>query len=285
MLRRLWLLAIALCAAAVCAGTAEHFQVGGQWCFVEAPAGKARSRAIVLIHGNGETVGPETSSWERNPGTRFLMDRLLEAGFLVAQSNATAVPSNGMWGNAGTQEAVLALMTYLRDNRGVTSFDALALSAGNVTLLNLALAGKARFFHAVLTAPVISLASLYRCPGGFDRVTQISGAFRFSPAHACPGDPRQDPEFLRRTQGYDPLRTIAEDSRALSKMAGTRFLACYEEDDPKVPPAENILALRDQFHQWKVPLRTWFLPGAATHGSKEMFEGCTPEIIKFLRQE
>jgi hypothetical protein len=210
------------------------------------------------------------------------MDRLLAAGYLVAQSNAAALPSNGMWGNPATQQAVMALMGYLRANRGVTAFDAIALSAGNLTLLNLALSGEANFGHAVLTAPVISLVSLYRCPGGFERVNGISAAFGFTPARACPGDPEHDPEFLRRTAASDPLRVIDGKRSLLTRLAGTRWLSCYEEKDPKVPPPENILALQDRFREAKIPLRTWALPNTASHGSREMFEGCVPEILDLL---
>ncbi len=91
----------------------ERFEIAGDWCFVKR-SGAALDRAIIILHGNGEVVGAEGSSWETRKDENRLMEALAEAGFLVAQSNAGAVPGNGMWGNRRTLRAVLALVDRLR---------------------------------------------------------------------------------------------------------------------------------------------------------------------------
>lgn len=97
--------------AGASAAETVRVQVAGEWCFIKTPEGRARSgEAVVLIHGNGETVDERSSSWEKAPGSQRLMDALLESGYMLAQSNHGATPQNGMWGNAKTQTSVLALI-------------------------------------------------------------------------------------------------------------------------------------------------------------------------------
>ncbi|MCZ2151612.1 MAG: hypothetical protein LC126_28040 [Bryobacterales bacterium] len=80
------------------------------------------------------------------------MARLRAAGFLLAQSNHTAIPGNGMWGNAAAQAAVLSLIGYVREKYQPRRIHAIAAPAGNVTLLNLALDRKVAFRSAMLMA-------------------------------------------------------------------------------------------------------------------------------------
>src|SRR6185437_15173105 len=94
-------------------GDTLRFQIDGDWCFVKRPH-TATDRAIVIIHGNGEVVERNGSSWEARRDQNSLLEELVAAGFIVAQSNAAAVPGNGMWGNAATQRAVLGLIGHLR---------------------------------------------------------------------------------------------------------------------------------------------------------------------------
>jgi pimeloyl-ACP methyl ester carboxylesterase len=235
---------VALTVPTARAAETERLQVGGEWCFIKTPASEARhGEAVILIHGNGETVESDSSSWERLKWATELMDALLEGGFLLAQSNHSAIPGNGMWGNTATQESVLALMDHLRTTRGIRTFHAVAMSAGNLTLLNLLLDGKARFQSAVLIAPGLSLESAYRCPAGFDRVSGIARAFDFRPAHGCPGDPEGDEAFRRATAHHDPLRKAREmaPSALATALSGTRWMALYDRGDPKALPEENLL--------------------------------------------
>ncbi len=281
-LKSLIVAAVYLLTAFPLAAAVERLQIAGEWCFIETPDGRTPVGAIVLMHGNGETVGPETSSWQSNAGERLLMNKLLEAGYLLAQSNAAATPANGMWGNTETERTVLALVDYLRQKRGVAVFDAIGISAGNVTLLNLELEGRIRFQHAVLVAPVISLVSLYRCPAGSDRVTGISVAFGFTPAGPCPGKPETDTAFQKATAGHDPLRTVQQSPDSIHGLTSTAWMACYEEHDAKVPPPENILKLNDAFQAAGIPVPAYVLAGASGHTSKEMLEGCAARVVPFL---
>src|SRR5690348_10603968 len=122
----------------------KHLQVGGEWCFIGVP-GRNSNRAVMILDGNGTTVGATSSSWEKNAACAALSQAMLDAGFVVAQSNRTGNPDNGMWGNPASQQAVLALMTLLRHDYGINRFSAITVSAGSVTLLNLLLDGKCEF--------------------------------------------------------------------------------------------------------------------------------------------
>src|SRR5262245_43056353 len=73
----------------------KHLQVAGEWCFVGMPDQRT-SRAVMILDGNGTTVNETSSSWEKNPACAALSGALLDAGFVVAQSNRTAHPDNGM---------------------------------------------------------------------------------------------------------------------------------------------------------------------------------------------
>ncbi len=129
-------------------------QVGGEWCLIGLPAAPNHpGEAIVLIHGNGETVGPETSSWEKNPDSLSMIEALRDAGYLIAQSNHTATPESGMWGNAASQDAVLSLIGNLKERYRIERFHAFTVSAGSVVLVNLLLNGKASFAGAAIFSP------------------------------------------------------------------------------------------------------------------------------------
>ncbi len=227
------------------AAETERLQVAGEWCFIKTPVSPRPGEAVILIHGNGETVEADSSSWERAEGDAALMDALLEGGFLLAQSNHTAVPGNGMWGSPATQQSVLALMDHLRKTQGVEVFHAAAISAGNATLLNLLLDGKAAFRSAVLIAPVVSLESLYRCPAGVDRVSGIAIAFDFQPAHGCPGDPEGDEAFKKATAPHDPLRQSPRDGhlRAGFGPVGHAVDGPLRSRGPEGPPGGEPPAL------------------------------------------
>jgi hypothetical protein len=187
----------------------QHLRIDGEWCFVGTPERMTGSRrAVILFDGNGTTVGPDSSSWEKNAACTALSQAILDSGMLAAQSNRTANPDNGMWANAASQRAILALMTRLVKDYEIRRFSAITVSAGGATLLNLLLDGKAAFDAAALFAPVVSLESMYRCPGGFDRVKGIAEAYGFQPTRGCPGDPEKDLEFRRATEGFDPMRRI-----------------------------------------------------------------------------
>lgn len=239
----IWTLLLTMSRLGAPAAETQRLQVAGEWCFIKTPSQDPRpGEAVILMHGNGETVEADSSSWERAQGQTALMDTLLNAGFVLAQSNHGGVPGNGMWGNTTTQRSVLALMEYLRDARNVETFHAVAISAGNVTLLNLLLDGQASFESAVLIAPVTSLESLYRCPAGVNRVAGLAEAFGFEPAHGCPGDPEGDRAFRRATADDDPLRKARGSTpRQLAQaFSATRFMALFDREDPKVPPSENL---------------------------------------------
>lgn len=238
-------LLVLLCGLSIgCLGAETvRVQVAGEWCFIKIPDGAVHpEKAVILLHGNGETVDAVSSSWEKSDGTARFLQRLSAAGYLLAQSNHGATPQNGMWGNAITQKSVLALMDHLRNRYAVTRFHAIAISAGNATLLNLILNGSAKFSTATLIVPVLSLGSMYKCPGGVDRVAGISRAFDFKPASGCPGDPGGDRGFNEKANAYDPMDRIANmDAVSLGKtLKQTSWLGVYYTGDPKVPPSENI---------------------------------------------
>ncbi len=264
--------------------TAKRFQIGGDWCFVEVPKdAEKRREAVILIHGNGQTVDETTSSWESNAASRRAMDRLLRAGYVIAQTNHGATRENGMWGNPATQNAVAALMERLKSEYGIDRFHAMAISAGNATLLNLVLNRKADFASAVLVAPVISLESMYRCPGNTDRVGGIAQAFAFQPASACPGNPEQDRAFRKATASSDPLRRIRAlpPSKIPSHLGGTRWLALFSDDDPKVLASENVRAFQAILGKSGVSVeaKTLRIP---THSSDELLNRYSSDIVDFL---
>jgi len=281
-----WVLALTMSAPNVHAAETERLRVAGEWCFIKTPASPRPGEAVILIHGNGETVEADSSSWERAEGDAALMDALLEAGLLLAQSNHTAIPGNGMWGSPATQQSVLALMDHLRSTRGVEVFHAAAISAGNATLLNLLLDGKAPFRSAVLIAPVVSLESLYRCPAGVDRVSGIATAFDFQPAHGCPGDPEGDEAFKRATAPHDPLRKARQmDTSALaSALSATRWMALYDRGDPKVLPEENLLPFVELLESAGIGMRVRSQK-KDTHTPKDLLLTHRQEIAGFLKGE
>ena len=282
----LWLLALILTPPQASLAETERLQVDGEWCFIKTPSSPRPGEAVILIHGNGETVEADSSSWERAEGDAALMETLLEAGFLLAQSNHTAVPGNGMWGSPATQTSVLALMEHLRTTRGVEVFHAAAISAGNATLLNLLIDGKAEFRSAVLIAPVVSLESLYRCPQGVDRVSGIATAFGFQPAHGCPGDPEGDEAFRQATAPHDPLRKVrdmAPPARA-SALSATRWMALYDRGDPKVPPGENLLPFIELLEPAGSPVLVRSQK-KDTHTPKDLLLDHRREIAGFLKGE
>jgi alpha-beta hydrolase superfamily lysophospholipase len=283
----LWVLALTMSAPPLRAAETERLRVAGEWCFIKTPGSASRSgEAVILIHGNGETVEADSSSWERSEGNAALIEALLGAGYLLAQSNHTAVPDNGMWGNPASQGSVLALANYLRRTRQVEVFHAIAISAGNATLLNLLLDGKAAFRSAVLIAPVISLESVYRCPAGIDRVSGIATAFEFRPAHGCPGEPEADAAFRRATGPHDPLRKARQmDAVALAAaLSHTRWMALYDQGDPKVIPEENLLPFVHILETARVGIRLRSQK-QDTHTPRDLLLAHRHEIAGFLKGE
>ncbi len=263
----------------------ERLKIGGEWCFIKSPETDARpGEAVILIHGNGELVVEWSSSWEQAKGKKHLITTLLEAGYLLAQSNHAALPGNGMWGNEDTQESVLDLMDYLAANHAVNKFHAVAVSAGNATLLNLIIERRADFESVVLVVPVLSLESMYRCPAGVNRVAGISTAFAFQPAAECPGDPETDAAFRRATAAWDPLRKLRELDAAARRevLSGVRWATLYHEGDPKVMPAENILPLAEMFEEAGLPLLKIVSP-LETHTPGPLLSEHAESVIKFLK--
>lgn len=281
------LLPLALAAAtAVPAAThfTERLKIGDEWCFIKSPETNARpGEAVILIHGNGELVVEWSSSWEQADGKKHLMTTLLDAGYLLAQSNHAAIPGNGMWGNQDTQESILALMDYLAANHAVTTFHAVAVSAGNATLLNLILDQQAYFESVVLVVPVLSLESMYRCPAGVNRVAGISTAFAFQPSGECPGDPKTDMAFRRATEAWDPLRRLRDGGadRRRHMLSGVRWATLYHQRDPKVIPAENILPFGEFLEEAGSPLLKITSP-LETHSPEPLFADHAERVIEFL---
>jgi pimeloyl-ACP methyl ester carboxylesterase len=278
-------LALALSVDPALSAETERLQVDGEWCFIKTPAsGERHGEAVILLHGNGETVEADSSSWERLKWATELMDALLDAGFLLAQSNHTAVPGNGMWGNPATQESVLALMDHLQRTRGTRTFHAVAMSAGNLTLLNLLLDGKTPFESAVLIAPGLSLESAYSCPAGFDRVSGIARAFDFEPAHGCPGDPEGDEAFRRATARHDPLRkaTAMTPSALATALSGTRWMALYDRGDPKALPEENLLPFLSLLEAAGIEVRVRSVK-EDTHTPTELVHAWRRDVAEFLK--
>ncbi len=284
--RRLMLAFAAATITAAATDFTERLKVGGEWCFIKSPETNARpGEAVILIHGNGELVVEWSSSWEQAEGNKLLMTTLLDAGYLLAQSNHAAIPGNGMWGNEDTQESILDLMDYLAANHAVNKFHAVAVSAGNATLLNLILERRADFESVVLVVPVLSLESMYRCPAGVNRVAGVSTAFAFQPAGQCPGNPDTDMAFRRATEAWDPLRRLramgVEQRR--KALAGVRWATLYHEDDPKVIPAENILALAEMFEEAGSPLLKIVSP-LETHSPGPLFSEHAERVVEFFKK-
>jgi len=255
-------------------------QIAGEWFFLKIPPNWNRRELVVIFHGAGEWVNAATSSWETQPGATTLMQSLLRAGFAVAQSNDGARQGNGMWGNADTQTAAVAFAGWIESHYRPSKIHALAVSAGNLVLMNLLLGGQMRFASAVLLAPCLSIASEYRCPGGVDRVKTIAEAFGFTPASGCPGDPKNDAAFLSATENADPMRRLQKysDAELRSIFDKTRLLAIYESHDPRVPPAENIVPFSHRLRKARVQLEVIGME-ADTHGSQELFLRYTPRIV------
>jgi hypothetical protein len=259
----------------------KHFQVGGEWCFLGVPDRKT-NRAVIILDGNGTTVGPDSSNWERNPACSDLSQALLDAGFVVAQSNRTAHPDNGMWGNPASQRAVLALMALLRTDYRIRTFSAITVSAGSITFLNLALEGKASFESAALFAPVISLESMFRCPGGFDRVKGIAEAYRFQPSHGCPGDPENDSAFRRATDGFDPMRRIRAGLPKNWPGSKTSWMVLYHHGDPKVLPPENGAQFVQLLRRSGTSVEEVAIDGH-THNSDDLMRDHLLEVVRKMR--
>jgi hypothetical protein len=278
----------AICTAALAEEPSEpplvvRQQIGGEWFFVKVPSNWHRRELVMIFHGAGEWVNETTSSWETQPGATKLMESLLRAGFAVAQSNDGARNGNGMWGNADTQTAAVAFADWINANHRPSRIHALAVSAGNLVVMNLLLGGQMRFASVVMLAPCLSIASEYRCPGGMDRVKTIAEAFRFTPASGCPGDAQNDTAFLSATEGVDPMRRLEKcsDAEIRAIFGKTGLLAIYESHDPRVPPAENIVPFSHRLRKAGVRLQVTRME-ADTHGSQELFLRYTPRIVAFL---
>jgi alpha-beta hydrolase superfamily lysophospholipase len=258
-------------------------QIAGEWFFLKIPPNWHRRELVFIFHGAGEWVNATTSSWEAQPGAATLMQTLLGAGFAVAQSNDGFREGNGMWGNTDTQTAAVAFADWIESHYRPSKLHALAVSAGNLVLMNLLIAGHMRFASAVMLAPCLSIASEYRCPAGVDRVKTIAEAFRFTPASGCPGDPQNDAAFLSATENADPIPRLQKCSNAelRSIFDKTRLLAIYESKDPRVPPAENIVPFSHRLRNAGVQLDVIKME-ADTHGSQELFLRYTPRIVAFL---
>jgi pimeloyl-ACP methyl ester carboxylesterase len=259
----------------------KHLQVVGEWCFIGVPVRKS-NRAVMILDGNGTTVGPTSSSWEKNAACAALSQALIDAGFVVAQSNRTATPDNGMWGNPPSQQAVIALMAMLRHDYGINRFTAMTVSAGSITLLNLLLDGKAEFEAAALFSPVISLESMYRCPGGFNRVKWIAAAYKFQPARPCPGDPENDEAFRHATDGFDPMRRIRS---GLPKSRGglrTSWMVLYHRGDPKVLPPENGARFVRLLRANAAAVKEVAIDGN-THNSDDLMRGNLQDVVRLMK--
>jgi hypothetical protein len=173
-------------------------------------------------------------------------------------------------------------MSLVRKDYGISRFSAITVSAGSVTLLNLLLDSKASFESAVLFAPVISLESMYRCPGGFDRVKGIAEAYRFQAAQGCPGDPDKDTGFRRATEGFDPMRRIR--SGLLRNWSGskTSWMVLYHRNDPKVLPPENGTRFVELLRGSGAAVREVAIDGN-THNSDDQMRSQLQEVVRFVQ--
>lgn len=283
--RRQWTLGLAGTAFRARATESQvlRTQVAGEWCFVKFPHGHGNGQAVLTLHGAGEWVNETSSSWEAQPGATRLMNALLDAGYVVAQSNSAARSGNGMWGNRDTQATTAAFLGWLSSEHALRRVHAVAVSAGNLILVNLLLGTRAKFESAVMLAPCLSLESEYKCPGGVNRVKTIAEAYHFEPKSGCPGDPEGDREFLKATAEDDPLRRVKrlDDERIRTAFGSTRWMAAYETHDPRVPPAESLLPFAARLNRAGVPLK--ILPmEAKTHGSQELFLRSVATILAFI---
>jgi alpha-beta hydrolase superfamily lysophospholipase len=280
-------LALGLLGAALAAEETEsrvlRLRVAGEWCFVKFPVGKGNGQAVLILHGAGEWVSETSSSWETQTGATRLIDALLDAGYVVAQSNSAARDGNGMWGNSDTQKTTAAFLNRLAHEHGFRRVHAIAVSAGNLILANLLLGGKAKFETAVMLAPCLSLVSEYKCPGGINRVKTIAEAYHFAPKSGCPGNPAADTAFVNATAQDDPLRRVERlnDKQIRATFGATRFLAIYETHDPRVPPAENLFPFAARLKHAGVPLQILAME-ADTHGSQELFLRHITAILAFI---
>lgn len=266
-------------------GRVLRMQIAGEWCFLKLPAKPRNGQVVLILHGAGEWVSETSSSWEQQPGATKLIHSLLDAGYAVAQSNSASRHRNGMWGNADTQTTTAAFLHWLAENHGLRTLHAVAVSAGNLTLVNLLLGHEANFESAVMLAPCLSLASEYRCPGGVNRIKTIAEAYHFTPQSTCPGDPTRDSAFLRATTKYDPLRKMEAltDRQIRAAFGDIRLLAIYETHDPRVPPAENLLPFAARLKRARVPLQILSME-ADTHGSQELFLRHVEAILAFIER-
>jgi pimeloyl-ACP methyl ester carboxylesterase len=272
----------AACSFAAGSDAMTHFQIGGDWCFVGLPAKPIEPRrAVIVFDGNGTTVTAESSSWEKDAAAASLGRAILDAGFLIAQSNRAARPDNGMWGNAASQHAVLALIDHLRRRYAVQHFSALTVSAGGITLLNLLLNRTAAFHTVVLFAPVISLESMYRCPAGINRVTPIGEAFHFQPLQGCPGAPDTDAEFRRATGRFDPMRRLEKELAGNWMGVKIPWFVLYHQHDPKVPPPENAARFVSLMRRAGARVRV-AAPEGNTHNSADLMRNNAGAVVEFL---
>jgi pimeloyl-ACP methyl ester carboxylesterase len=272
----------AACSLAASSDEITHFQIEGDWCFVGLPNKPIEPRrALIILDGNGTTVTAESSSWEKNAAATLLGRAILNAGFVIAQSNRTARPDNGMWGNLASQRAVLALMDHLRRRYAVQRFSALSVSAGGLTLLNLLLNRTAVFDAAVLFAPALSLESMYRCPSGINRVTPIAEAFHFHPLHGCPGASDVDAEFRNATRDFDPMRRIEKELGGSWTGVKIPWFVLYHQHDPKVPPPENAARFVSLMRKAHARVRE-AAPEGNTHNSDDLMRDHSDAVVEFL---
>jgi hypothetical protein len=283
---RLLFLSLFLLATSLSAQRIERMQVGGEWCFVMVPEQPRQPAAAILtIHGNTHTVTPTTSNWEQVAGTARIMKRFLAAGYYVAQSNHTGTPTNGMWGNTATVRTVAALQQELRRRWKIQRFHGIAESAGNATLVNGVLTGKLQFTSAVLMVPVLSLESMYTCPGGFERVKGISEAFGFAAAGPCPGNPESDQAFRNATATDDPLRRMRtlKAKEIKTSLGKTRWLGLYNLRDPKVLTPGNILPFEKELQRAGLAMTSLTLD-EETHASDRLLETHADALLAFYER-
>jgi pimeloyl-ACP methyl ester carboxylesterase len=283
--RREWLIGSGLLIrqARADVSTMKHVQVAGEWCFIGTPAGaKETERAVITFDGNGTTVGQDSSSWEKNAACTALSQAIMDAGMVVAQSNRTAHPDNGMWGNEPSQRSFVSLIDLLRREYKIRNFSALTVSAGCAIILNLLLDEKAVFDAVAMFAPAISLESMYRCPGGIDRVKGIAEAYAFQPLHGCPGDPDHDSEFRRATEKFDPMRRIRSGLPKVWGGSKTSWMILYHHGDPKVTPAENGGRWAQVLRASGAKVQEIGIKGD-THNSDDLMRDHSAEVVRLMR--
>ena len=52
----LWALTLILSASSAPSADTERLQIDGEWCFIKSQPSPRPGEAVILIHGNGETV-------------------------------------------------------------------------------------------------------------------------------------------------------------------------------------------------------------------------------------